>query len=191
MIRLIFLASFFALLTACSIPNFSKQADAPASKQPAAAPAASVAPQTSVAQTVAVAAPAPVTGSLVTGDTNVPGVAADVTECKRKDGVLSVKVRFRVASAIPSAQVVLFQGNDTYKAFYVTAANKKYFILQDSEGAYLTSAAGYGGELTVTVKPDQQFTWWAKFPAPPPDVKKVTLFLRVAPPLEDIPVADQ
>lgn len=190
--RLFFSTIFFAALTACSIPSFtSKQSEAPAAKQPAPAPAPSVAPPAPVAQTAAVATPAPATASLLSEDTNVAGVAADVTECKRKEGVLSVKVRFRNASSPTPAQVVLFQGNDTYKTFYVTAANKKYFMLQDSDGAYLTSAAGYGGSLTVTVTKDQPFTWWAKFPAPPPEVKKVTLFLPVASPLEDIPVTDQ
>jgi hypothetical protein len=36
-----------------------------------------------------------------------------------------------------------------------------------------------------------QYTWWAKFPAPPPEVKKITLMTPVTSPFEDIPITDQ
>jgi hypothetical protein len=191
MIRIFLFSIFLAALAACSSPFASKPADAPAQAQPASAPPVptatpAVAP-TPVAQTAA--PPAAPAGSLATQDTNEIGIAADFTECKRKDGVLSVMVRFRNVSSAP-AKLVVFQGGN-YPAFYVTAANKKYFLLQDSEGTYLTSAAGYGGFLTVPLAKDQQFTWWAKFPAPPADVKKISLMTPLAAPFEDIPIADQ
>jgi hypothetical protein len=185
MVRILLFSTLLAALIGCSSQTPSTPAQAPAAAPPAATPAASPAP---VAQTAPAPAPA---GALATYDTNVAGVAADITECKRKEGVLSVKIRFRNASTPPGV-LVLFQGPATYKEYYVTAASKKYFMLQDTEGNYLTSVAtGYGGQLTVNLAKDQQYVWWGKFPAPPPDVKKVTLMTRVAPPFEDIPVTDQ
>lgn len=183
-----------AALTGCTSQTASKPAatSSSSSAQPAAAPsAASAAPAAApapppVAQTAP--APAPV-ATLATEDTNQPGIAADFTECKRKEGVLSVKVRFRNTT---SAQAQIYVINSrNYAAFYVTAANKKYFMLKDSEGTYLTPAADGSGVLSVPLGKGEQYTWWAKFPAPPPDVKKITLMTPVTPPFEDIPVTDQ
>ena len=69
--------------------------------------------------------------SLQSQDTNFPGIVADLTECKRKDGVLSVKVRLRNTSR--QAVDVTLVKNRNYDEFYVTAAGKKYFILRDIE----------------------------------------------------------
>ena len=124
-----------------------------------------------------------------TEDTNIAGVVADVTECARKDGVLSVRVRFRNTST-EKKNLNLIE-NRNYEKYYVTAASKKYFILKDSEGTYLTpQASGFGG-LSVSLEPGGQYTWWAKYPAPPQEVKAVTLYTTVAAPLEDIAVSDK
>jgi hypothetical protein len=103
--------------------------------------------------------------------------------------VLSVKVRFRNTSPAEAHIYVINQRN--FDAFYVTAANKKYFMLKDSEGAYLTPATDGTGTLSVSVDKGGQYTWWAKFSAPPPEVKKITLMTPVTSPFEDIPITDQ
>jgi hypothetical protein len=187
MIRVLLVLMSLVAFTGCSNQKPSKSSEAPAPAQPVAtpvaAPAVSPAP---AAQTTP--APAP-PGTLSTQDSNVAGIAADFTECKRKEGVLSVKVRFRNTT---SAQAQIYVINSrNYAAFYVTAANKKYFMLKDSEGTYLTPAADGSGVLSVPLGKGEQYTWWAKFPAPPPDVKKITLMTPVTPPFEDIPVTDQ
>jgi len=132
--------------------------------------------------------PAPAT-ALKTEGTNISGVVAEVSECARKDGVLSVKVRFR--STLQQAKNFNLIENRNYEKYYVTAANKKYFILKDSEGTYLTPQASNVGSLSVRLDPGGQYIWWAKYPAPPAEVKAVTLFTPVAPPIEDIPVSDR
>jgi len=114
---------------------------------------------------------------------------ADVTECTRKDGVLSVKVRFR-NTASEKKNLTLIDARN-YEKYYLTAASKKYFILKDSEGTYLTPEANGFGNLGVGLDPGGQYTWWAKYPAPPAEVKAVTLYTFVAPPLEDIPVSEK
>jgi hypothetical protein len=124
-------------------------------------------------------------------DTNVTGVVAELTECNRKDGVLSVKVRLRNTS---TAQVAftIFENRDDLPKFYVTAENKKYFILTDSEKAPLTTQmdAGYPW-LKVHIAPGGSYQWWARYPAPPPSVKTLTFYTGWTPPFDDVPITDK
>ena len=178
--------SFLILLTA-ALGGCSKE-----SPRPAAQPSAQVpAPAAATPPTAAAPAPAaaPAVTVLKTGDTNVAGFVAEVTDCSRKDGVLSVKIRFRNTAAEKKA-LHLINARD-YDKFYLTAASKKYFILKDSEGTHLTPQASGFGDLSVNVEAGGQYTWWAKYPAPPADVKAVTIYTPVAPPLEDVPVSGQ
>jgi hypothetical protein len=55
---------------------------------------------------------------------------------------------------------------------------------------YKERAITFGG-LSMGLEPGAQYTWWAKYPAPPEEVKAVTLYTTVAAPLEDIPVSDK
>jgi len=119
-------------------------------------------------------------------DTNISGVVAELTECKRKEGVLTVKIRFRNISS-SKVWFSIDTHHGSYDGFYVTAENKKYFILRDSDGAPL--APKYLGD--VHLEKDQTHSWWAKFPAPPPKVKKISLVLPQVLPFEDIPITDQ
>jgi hypothetical protein len=144
-------------------------------------------------QTAPVAAPATAAsaGTIQTQETNTPGLVADLTEAKRKDGVLTIKVRFRNTSG-KDVGLNLYDEND-YDKFYVTADNKKYFILKDSEQQPLTvtTQPGYGGSLHLTVRAGQSYQWWAKYPAPPAAVKSVNLLTPLAPPFDDVPISDQ
>ncbi|HXZ29228.1 MAG TPA: hypothetical protein VEG08_14635 [Terriglobales bacterium] len=152
--------------------------------QPAAAPAAAPA-----ATPAAGPAAAPTTPAIQSQDANQAGIVAELTECKRGDGVLTVKVRFRNTSGQPIPLSVI-DARD-YEKFYVTAGSKKYFILKDSEGAYLTPNANAFGSLGVDLKPGQGWLWWAKFPAPPADATKITLITPITPPFEDVPITDK
>ena len=168
----------------------------PPSAQPAIAAPASQ-PTTSASQPVAppssgnATAPAstPASGNIQTQDTNKSGLAADLIECKRKEGVLSIKIRFRNVSSPNGSFEIISSRN--YASFYVTAANKKYFMLKDSEGTYLTPAADGSGYLVVPLSQGQAYTWWAKFPAPSADVTKVSIFTPLMAPFEDVPITDQ
>lgn len=172
----------FLILLIAALGGCSKQSPEPVKQTPAQAPAA--APPAPAPAAAPVSTPA-----LKTGDTNTAGVTAEVTECQRKEGVLSVKVRFRNTGS-QEIKLDLINSRD-YEKFYVTAGSKKYFILKDSEGTYLTPQADGLGYLSVRLQPGGQYTWWAKYPAAPPEVKAVALYMPVAPPLEDIPVSDK
>ena len=151
----------------------------------------------------------PVTGDLATGDpatgdpttaatgtvatatvlqvqeVNEPGMLAELTEATRKDGVLTVKIRFRNTGTDPLHHS-FETGHGAYERFYVTAGTQKYFVLKDTEGEPL--APKY---LDVNLDPGATSTWWAKFPAPPASETTIDLVIPDTPPFEDIPIADR
>jgi Cytochrome oxidase complex assembly protein 1 len=145
--------------------------------QPASQPANPPAPTPAAAPTAAGQA-----GVIQTQETTYPGVIAEFTECRRKEGVLNIKVRFRNTS---DKQVLLAVFRNDKEKYYVTAKNKKYFILKDSEGAYVAEDFG------DWVPAGGSHTWWAKYPAPPADIKKITLLTQITTPFEDVPITDQ
>jgi len=183
------------ILLIAGLSGCSKESPPPAAQTPAQAPVQTAAqnPPAPAAAAPAAAAPAAAAPApepaLKTEDTNLSGVTVDATDCSRKDGVLSVKLRFHNGGS-ERKQLAVIESRG-YERYYVTAGSKKYFILKDSEGTYLTPQADGFGNLSVWLEPGAQYTWWAKFPAPPADVKAVTLYLPTAAPLEDLPVSDR
>lgn len=121
-----------------------------------------------------------------TQETNIQGVSAELIECTRKAGVLTVKVRFR-AGADKKTWLNIDTGHGAYAGFYLVAGDKKYFILRDAEGAPIAPKA-LGG---VHLNKGETHLWWAKFPAPGADVKEVKLVIPEVLPFEDIPVTDK
>lgn len=122
-------------------------------------------------------------------ETNEVGVMAEFIECKRKEGVLTVKVRFRNTGTAPAAFYVIVRGN--YDDLYVTAEDKKYFVLRDEERTPLSPTVDPGGGVHVSLKPGGTWLWWAKYPAPPSEVKKINYIWTLGAPFEDIPITDQ
>ena len=120
-------------------------------------------------------------------DTNFAGIVADLTECKRKDGVLSVKVRLRNTSA-QNVDVTLIR-NRNYDDYYVTAGGKKYLVLRDTERDPVASQADGFGSLSVTIQKGGGYTWWAKYPAPPESETTISLVTPFAAPFEDVPIS--
>lgn len=120
-------------------------------------------------------------------DTNASGIVAELTECKRKDGVLRIKVRFRNTSANKSRLDVYGSSTKKYEMdkFYVTAGNKKYFVLKDSEEVPLMSDS-----FNDDIDKGGAFLWWGKFPAPPAEVKEIGITMPKVNPFEDVPISD-
>lgn len=174
-------AALLLALAGCSKNEPSTTTTTTTTSQPAA---------TAAATPTAAPAAAPAASAIQSQDANQAGVVAELTECKRADGVLTVKIRFRNTTGKPvSLEVLSFAAG--YEKYYVTAGSKKYFILKDSEGAYLTTQANSFGNLNVNVEPGQSWQWWAKFPAPPADTTKVSVFTPITPPFDDVPISDK
>jgi hypothetical protein len=120
-------------------------------------------------------------------DTNIAGFAADLIEAKRSDGVLSVKVRLKNTGA--KAETVRITYGHKIDEFYVQAESKKYFVLRDTEKVPL--AAGGDEQLYTGLAPGASFTWWAKYPAPPANVKKFNFYWPLGAPFDDVPITDK
>ena len=147
-----------------------------------------------LASMFAVAAPAvaqPKQGDkpLATRELDVEGVVADVIESNRKDGVLTVRVRFRNNGGKPAK--LLLVGVQGYVHTYIVSGNTKYALLQDDRGNQAATPRDGGGWLEPTIKPKATWGWWGKFPAPPADRKTYALYLKVGPPIDDIPIVDK
>ena len=123
-------------------------------------------------------------------DTNTPGITADIVEAKRSDQVLSVKIRLKNADA--KAVRVKVYDQRKIDAFYVQAEGKKYMVLRDTEKVALAVVAdSYDGTLTPNIAPGGTFTFWAKYPAPPANIKKFSFYWPLSAPFDDVPITDK
>jgi len=130
-------------------------------------------------------------GVIQTQETNSGGMVGELTECRRHEGVLTIKVRFRnTSNKHASLKLTEWNNGGDFEKFYVTAGNKKFFILKDTEGVYLTSLSASNG-VALQLEPGETSLWWAKYPSPPADVKKINFVTPVTPPFEDIPITDK
>jgi hypothetical protein len=137
---------------------------------------------------------APVPRVIQTQETNVENVVAEFMECRRTEGVLTLKIRYRNTSTSAKANQLTFvhsNDNNDYPKYYVTAGAKKYFVLKDSDGTVLSSnAAGGSNGVYITLDPGKSYLWWGKYPAPPADVKKIDFITPLGQPFESVPIAD-
>lgn len=134
---------------------------------------------TSGAQAPAAATP------LASQETNWPGVTADITEFRRKGNTLTAKVRLTAAAKskfeVDYGEVYLMD----------TGAGKKYELLKDDKGAYIAATSpGWPAKTWGEIDAGQSRTLWMKFPAPPADVKAITLSLPSMAPFEDVAIQD-
>ena len=127
------------------------------------------------------AAQAPATLSEAQDVNGHPGVMAEVVQCKREAGVLSIRMRLRNTGE-KTEHVTLSVPDDK---FYLTAGTKKYFVLRDSGKVPLASP-----DHSAEIRKGASYVWYAKFPAPPEDVKKISFHTPFSPPFENIPIAD-
>lgn len=134
------------------------------------------------------AQPAPAAKPLATRELDVEGIVAEVIESDRKDGVLTVRVRFRNNGATPARLSLV--GTDGYVNTYIVSGTK-YPLLKDDTGKQAATPRDGGGWLEPTIRPKATWIWWGKFPAPPADRKTYSLYLKVGPPIDDIPIVDK
>jgi hypothetical protein len=162
---------------------------APAAAAPPTAPVTATptpAPVTNPNPAAPGAAPAPA-AAVATQTSNWPGVVADVTEFRRKGSTLTVRVVLRNQGNVDSEPDIYY--NEVY--VMDLGAGKKYEVLKDEKGAYIAALrTGWNNRWYQKLAPGASYTIWMKFPAPPPEVKSVTLQLPGMPPFEDLPIQD-
>ena len=115
-------------------------------------------------------------------ETDSPGIIAELIQCKRKRGVLTIKVRMKNAGD----KTVRVYWSDAHKHIYLIDMDnqKKYYILKDADDQYIFSGNPWD------IAPNASKISWFKFPAPPAEVKEITLIIPGCPPFEDIPISD-
>jgi hypothetical protein len=81
---------------------------------------------------------------------------------------------------------------DQFKATAVKLSSLRGVLIKDDRGQQVaTPRDGGGGWLVPTIKPKATWSWWGKFPAPPADRKSYALYLKVGPPIDNIPIVDK
>jgi len=127
-------------------------------------------------------------------ESNVAGVTIDLMTLERKGNVLSVK--WAVRNAGDKSTDVAFQlRGDKVTTYLVDEENGiKYFVLTDKEGAALASENDYTSSshgISEPVDAGETKRFWAKFPAPPAEVKAITVMFTEAEPLEGVAITDK
>ena len=159
----------------------------------AAPPPAAATTTTAPPATATAAAPAPpAPAGLATADGETSGVTAVVHELKRTSGgTVSLKlsitngsqedVSFGYGFADPSHEVIDF--NSIGGVQLIDEANrKKYFVVRDSDGKAVCS------QKLKDIKPGETTNLWARFPAPPPEVKTISVVVPHFSPMDDVPL---
>ena len=170
-----------AALTGCG-PKTEEAAPAATTSEaaPAQAPATSSAPRVSVES-------AQVLGS---GLFRTGAAQANVVEASRSGGILTVRVRFvRTQGAEDNIfHTVYSKPGDLEETAYLVAGDQKYFLLTDAEGDPLTTPA-----LQLQIDRDKPLAgvWWGKFPAPPPEIREVSLTMPEVEEIGPIPISDR
>ncbi|MDR3703824.1 MAG: hypothetical protein P4L56_29515 [Candidatus Sulfopaludibacter sp.] len=169
----------FSGCTKSEPPATSTAAQQPAS--PPATPASAPAPaSTPPPSAVSGATPVPVDGDL-------PGVRIAVNELKRTSTTVTLKFTVYNTSDKGFSTQGVFDGDGYHRYRHVGAihlideeSKKKYFVVTDSDGSLLCS------DNISDIAPKSQITLWAKFPAPPSEIKKITVEIPHFVPFEDV-----
>jgi hypothetical protein len=124
---------------------------------------------------------------------SLDGVTFTVTRLKRNaNGTLTLSLRLQGSAGTPvRAEAIGFSGDSPWKINYklLDMVNKKrYSMLEDSDGHCVCTklvqsemaelASGKAKDINI------------KFPAPPADVKSISVELPHAEPIDDVPISD-
>jgi len=122
-------------------------------------------------------------------DTEWDGVSVELTSLARGDGdTITIKFKYTNSGSQKATIYRLgrFSGdNMALHVYYVDAKNKKkYLVIKDAEGKPVASNMTY-----VELEAGASRSGWAKFPAPPAGVDKISVYLPGAPPFEGVTIA--
>lgn len=180
------------LLTACGLGPGGAASTAPSPSPVAANTPASTAPTQAGLSSSSSASSPPAGPALASADGEKPGVRIEVQELKRTSGD-TLSLKFVVIN--DSAESYLLyscvlcdpEKNDHGTVSGVNliegVGKKKYFVVRDTEGACLCSRSLY------SVVSNSRANLWAKFPAPPADVSKITVVVPHFNPMEDVHIS--
>ena len=128
---------------------------------------------------------------VLSAEGETPDVRIEVRDLKRGDGG-TMTLRLRLVNESGEA----FEGsclmrepgqNDncgTFSGAYILDATnkKKYLVVRDADGQCVCSGVD-------NIDDGKKMNIWATYPAPPPDVQKVTVIVPLFEPIEGVPIA--
>jgi len=119
------------------------------------------------------------------GEGEVVGTKIIVRELKRDEGG-TVTVRLQLINDTDEPKSLYeFLGNDW--VHLIDAANKKkYLVVTDRTG---TKCECTDGSQLKVVSKDTPINLWAKFPAPPQQVRSLTVVVKSFDPVESVPIS--
>jgi hypothetical protein len=173
------------LLFACN--RLTEQSAAPPQSATATSAAPVTATQTAAAPVQPPTAAPTTTANIASQETNWKGVTATITEFRRRGNTLTAKVRLTNAGTEQQEPDV------QYPTVYLidTGAGKKYEVLKDEKNVYIADLLpGWNYRWYGKLNAGESHTIWMKFPAPPPEVKAITLQLPNMAPFEDVSIQD-
>jgi hypothetical protein len=128
---------------------------------------------------------------IAVADHEVGGVEVALLEVKRTSGD-SITIRYRYTNNTTEKKRLSHGGDGLYAwrfahdAYFIVPTTKlKYTPLKDENG-YPVAADHQQFGSGITLAPKQVVNTWTKFPAPAPEVEKITVFVPGAPPFEDV-----
>lgn len=130
---------------------------------------------------------------LASAPTNWDGVEISLMALERKGNVLTVKWAVTNGDERSSVRFGLTSKATSY---LVDEENgTKYYVLTDQDGNALASEHAYidGNTwgISDTLEAGATARYWAKFPAPPPEVKTLTVMFDQTEPFEEVPITDK
>jgi hypothetical protein len=131
---------------------------------------------------------------LASAPTNWPDVEVALMALERKGNVLTVK--WAVTNGGDERSSVRFGLTSQATSYLVDEENgTKYYVLTDQDGNALASEHtwidGNTWGVSDTLEPGATARYWAKFPAPPPEVKTLTVLFDQTEPFEEVPITDK
>ena len=116
--------------------------------------------------------------------TDIDGVTIEIMRCRRKAGVLTIVLGFK-NEGTGRAKFYPIGLMDKISEYYFIANMRKYYILRDADNHPIAKDVN-----ELELNPGEIWNFWAKFPAPPPDVKAVEFYTPWTLPFEDVAIVD-
>lgn len=132
-------------------------------------------------------------------ESNISGITVELVSLERKAAVLTLKWAIRNTNTDASTgrkQVQFGLMGPKARTYLVDEeSGTKYYVLTDKEKHSVASQHEYLGSdvygISEYVDGGDTRRYWAKFPAPPPEVKVLTVFFDETEPFESAPITEK
>jgi hypothetical protein len=185
----VFAVMLLVSLLACEKKTESAATETAAPTTTTAAPAAAPAAEASTAATAPAATTSANPSALASADGEASGTRLEVTELKRTSGG-TLNLKFTMIN--DTNERLDFGYRFAEKGFADISAvhlidqtgKKKYFVARDAEGNCVCSSG------LKDMEKGERRNLWAKFPAPPAEVKMISIVVPHFSPMDDVPISE-